>query len=180
MSLHENKRTVTSWFRDFWGAVPNLNVVNEIAAPDMLLQYSLYFPKRGRAAIIKFMTEYREAFPDLDFQIVGDVVAEGSVVVVRWEGGGAQTGAAFNDIRGGALPAASGRMMRFSGTSVFRVENGLILEEVGHEDGLTAMQHLGLIRTPVPDAKPQRSTLPPGWNRMHLMNTGPDGSNRSK
>ena len=39
----------------------------------------------------------------------------------------------------GSLPAASGRKMRFTGTTVLRVENGKIAEEVGLDDGVTAL-----------------------------------------
>jgi hypothetical protein len=67
-------------------------------------------------------------------------------VVGRWEGGGTHTGTAFGDFIIGALPAASGRKMHFTGTTVLRVENGRISEEVGLDDGVTALQQLGLIR----------------------------------
>jgi hypothetical protein len=36
--------------------------------------------------------------------------------------------------------------MRFTGTTVIRVENGRIAEEVGLDDGVTALTQLGLLR----------------------------------
>jgi hypothetical protein len=66
--------------------------------------------------------------------------------VGRWEGGGTHTGPAFSDFLIGSLPAASGRKMRFTGTTVLRVENGKIAEEVGLDDGVTALQPLGLLK----------------------------------
>ena len=93
------------------------------------------------------MKGFREAFPDLGFSGAADLIAEGDYVVGRWEGGGTHTGPAFSDFLAGSLPAASGRKMRFTGTTVLRVENGKILEEVGLDDGVTALQQLGLIRT---------------------------------
>ena len=49
MSLQDdNKAIVGRWFSDFWGEVFDLNVVDEIAAPDMLLKYSLHQPRKGR------------------------------------------------------------------------------------------------------------------------------------
>ena len=89
---------------------------------------------------------FREAFPDLNFWGAADLIAEGDYVVGRWEGGGTHTGAAFADFLIGALPAASGRKMRFTGTTVLRVENGRIAEEVGLDDGVTALQQLGILR----------------------------------
>ena len=38
----ENKAIVGRWFADFWGPTCNLGIVDELAAPDMLLQYSLH------------------------------------------------------------------------------------------------------------------------------------------
>ena len=35
-----NKAVVARWFAEFWGKDVNLAVVDEIAAPDMLQQYS--------------------------------------------------------------------------------------------------------------------------------------------
>ena len=48
MSLQDdNKAIVGRWFTDFWGKTCDLRVVDEIAAPDMLLKYSLHEPRRG-------------------------------------------------------------------------------------------------------------------------------------
>ncbi len=72
-------------------------------------------------------------------------IAEGDYVVGQWEGGGTHTGDAFDDLPVGSLPAGSGKTMRFSGTTVLKIENGLITEEVGLDDGVTVLQQLGLI-----------------------------------
>ena len=92
------------------------------------------------------MTGFREAFPDLNFWGAADLIAEGDYVVGRWEGGGTHTGPAFSDFLVGSLPAATGRKMRFTGTTVLRIENGKIVEEIGLDDGVTALQQLGLMR----------------------------------
>ena len=63
------------------------------------------------------MTDFRSAFPDLNFWGTADLIAEGDYVVGQWEGGGTHTGPAFNDFLVGGLPAATGRKMRFTGTS---------------------------------------------------------------
>ncbi|MBJ6763566.1 ester cyclase [Myxococcaceae bacterium JPH2] len=142
----DNKAVVGRWFTDFWGKNVNLKVVDEIAAPEMLLQYSLHAPRRGRADIKAFMTDFRTAFPDLHFWGTAELIAEGDYVVGRWEGGGTHTGPAFNDFLTGSLPAATGRKMHFTGTTVLKVINGKVVEEVGLDDGLTAMTQLGLIK----------------------------------
>jgi hypothetical protein len=66
-------------------------------------------------------------------------------VVGRWEGGGTHTGPAFRDFLLGALPAATGRQMHFTGTTVLRLTDSQIVEEIGLDDGVTALQQLGLI-----------------------------------
>ena len=142
----ENKKIVGRWFTDFWGETCNLAVVDELAAPDMLLQYSLHAPRRGRDDIKRFMTDFRAAFPDLAFGGTADLIAEGDYVVGRWEGGGTHTGSAFSDFLIGSLPDRSGRKMHFTGTTVLRIENGKVKEEIGLDDGATALQQLGLLK----------------------------------
>jgi predicted ester cyclase len=66
-------------------------------------------------------------------------------VVGRWEGGGTHTGPAFGDFLVGSLPAVTGRKMHFTGTTVLKLKNGKIVEEIGLDDGVTALQQLGLI-----------------------------------
>lgn len=147
MSKEEkNKALVGRWFTEFWGPKVNLNIVDELAAPDMLLQYSLHEPRRGHEDIKAFMRGFREAFPDLNFRGAADLIAEGDYVVGRWEGGGTHTGPAFNDFLNGSLPASSGRKMHFTGTTVLRIKDGKIVEEVGLDDGVTALTQLGLLR----------------------------------
>jgi len=140
----ENKAIVSRWFEGFWGNPWNPKVIDELAAPDILLQYSLYAPRRGREDVRDFMVGFREAFPDLNFWGAAYLIAEGDYVVGRWEGGGTHTGPAFSDFLVGSLPAASGRKMRFTGTTVLRVESGRIADEIGLDDGVTALQQLGI------------------------------------
>ena len=147
MSLQDdNKAVVGRWFTDFWGECCKLSVVDEIAAPDMLLQYSLHEPRRGRDDIKAFMTDFRAAFPDLNFWGTADLIAEGDYVVGQWEGGGTHTGPAFGDFLVGGLPAATGRKMHFAGTTVLKVLDGRIVEEIGLDDGVTALTQLGLLK----------------------------------
>ena len=144
--IEDNKTIVGRWFTDFWGATCNLGIVDELAAPDMLLQYSLHAPRRGHDDIKAFMAGFREAFPDLRFSGAADLIAEGDYVVGRWEGGGTHSGPAFSDFLIGSQPAATGRKMHFTGTTVLRLQDGKIAEEIGLDDGVTALQQLGLMR----------------------------------
>jgi predicted ester cyclase len=145
----DNKAVVGRWFTEFWGKAFNPGVIDDLAAPDMLQNYSLHEPRRGRAEIKAAITQFRAAFPDLNFWGTADLIAEGDYVVGQWEGGGTHTGAAFDDLLMGSLPAATGRKLQFTGTTVLKVINGKIVEEIGLDDGVTALTQLGLIMHPL-------------------------------
>jgi hypothetical protein len=44
---NDNKAIVGRWFDKFWGKTCDLSIVDEIAAPDMLLKYSLHEPRQA-------------------------------------------------------------------------------------------------------------------------------------
>jgi len=146
MSIEENKAVVGRWFTEFWGKDFNPAVIDELAAPDIRFEYSLHAPLRGREAVREFAGKFRAAFPDLNFWGTADLIAEGDYVVGQWEGGGTHTGAPFDDMPFGELPAGTGKVMRFTGITVLKVENGLITQEIGLDDGVTALGQLGLIK----------------------------------
>ena len=148
MSLQDdNKAIVGRWFSGFWSETCDLRVVDALAAPDMLLKYSLHEPRKGREDIKAFMTDFRAAFPDLNFWGTADLIAEGDYVVAQWEGGGTHTGPVFTDFLVGGLPANTGRTMRFTGVTVLKLKDGKIVEEIGLDDGVTALTQLGLLRS---------------------------------
>ena len=138
-----NKATVDRWFAEFWGKTWNPGIVDEICAPDILLQYVLHAPYCGRAAVKAFMTRFREAFPDVRVAPAAEFIAEGDCVVGRWVGSGTHTGPAYCDFLVGCLPAASGQHIRFTGTTVLRLQNGKIAEQIGLDDDVTALLQLG-------------------------------------
>lgn len=142
----KNKEIVLKWLNNFWGNKYNPSIIDELASEDMILQYSLHKPRKGRADIKDFMKKFRDAFPDLAFEGAYPLLADGEYVIARWVGGGTHTGTAFGDWPVGTLPAATGRTMRFTGTTVFRVVNEKMTEEIGLDDGLTTLLQLDLVR----------------------------------
>jgi predicted ester cyclase len=92
------------------------------------------------------MADFRAVFPDLNFWGTADLIAEGDYVVGQWEGGGTHLGPAFNEFLVGGLTTAIGRKMQFTGTTVLKIIDGKILEEIGLDDGVTALTQLGLIK----------------------------------
>jgi predicted ester cyclase len=142
---NQNKAIVGRWFTEFWGHDYNPDVIDELAAPDIRFEYSMHAPCRGRDEVREFASKFRAAFPDLGFEGTADLIAEGDYVVGQWKGGGTHTGDAFSDLPVGSLPDRTGRTMEFTGTTVLKVENALITEEIGLDDGVTALTQLGLI-----------------------------------
>jgi len=142
----DNKAVVGRWFETFWGKDCDLSIVDEIADPNMLLKYSLHEPRRGHADIKAFMTDFRKAFPDLNFWGTANLIAEGDYVVGQWDGGGTHTGPAFADFIHGSLPAKTGRKMRFTGITILKVIDGKIVEEIGLDYGVTTLTQLSILK----------------------------------
>ena len=53
----------------------NPGVVDDLAAPDICFEYSLHQPLRGRAAVKEFATNFRAAFPDINFWGTAELIA---------------------------------------------------------------------------------------------------------
>lgn len=140
----DNKAVVVRWLSEFWGEKWNPGVVDELAAPDIVLQYLLQAPHRGRADVTTFMSKFREAFPDVHVAPAADLVADGDYVIGRWIGTGTHTGPEYCDFLVGCLPAGSGEKMRITGTTIFRVADGKIAEQIGLDDEVTASLQAGL------------------------------------
>jgi predicted ester cyclase len=141
-----NKIIVTRWFAEYWGENYNSGVVAELASPDIRMVPSLHRTRAGRLDVTMFMSEYRAAFPDFCVRPMGNLIADGDQVVVRWEGGGTHTGKTMGDFATRILREGSGRRMSISGTTILTVKNGRIDREQILFDGVAAMQQLGLMR----------------------------------
>jgi steroid delta-isomerase-like uncharacterized protein len=80
---------------------------------------------------------WKEAFPDLNMNVVL-MVAEDDLVTVVWAGSGTNTG------QGNGLPA-TGKKIAGRGITVWRIVNGKIREEWSEFDSMRLMQQLGLL-----------------------------------
>jgi predicted ester cyclase len=77
------------------------------------------------------------AFPDTHYTI-DDLMAEGCKVTLRWSYEGTHRGEWFS-------VAPTGKVIRTSGTSTFRIAGGKILDEFVQWDALSYMQQLGVV-----------------------------------
>ncbi|KAH8820700.1 hypothetical protein F5884DRAFT_660778 [Xylogone sp. PMI_703] len=149
-SLRErNRQIVAYYYEEFW-TKGNSSVVDEVCSDDFVIYYPLHGRYVGKEAAKKMHSEFKLSFPDISFRLLSPfpLIAEENYVVARWFGGGKHTGQAFFDFPIGSLPQPnSGREMRFSGTTIYTLKDGKIVEELGEEAGLLALQQLGLLPT---------------------------------
>jgi predicted ester cyclase len=141
----QNEEIVTRWFTEYWGTL-NPDVVDELAADDLLLRYPLG-ETWGREEARNRILGFKEMFPEGGFELTDELIVDGDRVVAQWEGGGTHTGPAW-ELPIGVLPEASGETMRYTGTTVCRLRNGEIAKEYGEGDYLKAMRQLGLVGPP--------------------------------
>jgi predicted ester cyclase len=98
----------------------------------------LYTPELARGAR-RWITPFRESFPDVEMQIV-DLIAEGEKVVGRFRCSATHRG----PWRG--HPPSGRRFERVDEIYIFRVEDGRISEAWGIEDTRSRERQLGLDR----------------------------------
>ncbi len=138
-----NTQVVDRWFTEYWGEL-NPDIVDELAADDILLRYPLGGESRGHEEVKNRIIGFKEMFPDGGFELTDELIAEDDRIVARWEGEGTHTGPAW-ELPIGVLPEASGRTVQYTGITVYHVRNGKVAEEYGEGDYLGVMQQLGLI-----------------------------------
>lgn len=141
MSTHDSKSIVQRYLRDIVSG-GQLDLVAELVADDVVF-VSPYTaePIRGRTGLRALLAGIHAAFPDL-FLHEDALLGEGDLVASRWVAGGTHTGTAFN----GASP--SGRRFEITGMSIYRVENGRIVEGWVNDDTYSMRAQLGFIPEP--------------------------------
>ncbi len=116
----------------------NFALVDEIFSADTI-SHGPEFPElRGREAKKQYFVSVRRAFPDVHFT-VDELIAEGEKVVMRWSDTGTHQGEFW-----GIAP--TGRKVYNSGTSTFRIADGLIAEELIQWDSLGFMKEVGVVQ----------------------------------
>jgi steroid delta-isomerase-like uncharacterized protein len=135
----QHKAIVGRWLDELWNK-GNVAIVDELGTPDVLVSYPLTGELRGHDRVKQVISQFRAAFPDAFFSVVGDLIAEGDHVVARWQGQATQQGAF------GAIPV-TGKSATWMGISIFRLAHGKVMEEIGEEDAWSMLQQLGVMPT---------------------------------
>jgi predicted ester cyclase len=117
----------------------NLAVLDEIVSPDFTVHDAAGIPIRpGRDGVIKRLTVYRAAFPNLEM-VVNDALAEGDKVSVRWTFSGTHSGGPYLGV------TATGKKVSVTGQSTYRIAGGRMVEAWINSDDLGEQQQLGLL-----------------------------------
>jgi steroid delta-isomerase-like uncharacterized protein len=139
MSTKDNK-AIAHRFGQVWAA-GGLHIVDELAAPDLVVSYPIYpQPIRGAEAFKAFLTEFIAGLPDVTVT-VDDTIAEGDKVALRWTLRGTHKGPLF-----GFPP--TGRPVQISGITFYRIADGKVVEETGIGNTLGLMQQIGAVVAP--------------------------------
>ena len=137
----ENKDLVRREIEELFNQGGNLDVAEEVYAPDFVGHDPTTADIRGVEGAKQFAATMRSAFPDLTCT-VEDQVAEGDKVVTRWSARGTHQGDTED------LGLATGNRMEITGVAIERFSDGKVAESWDHYDALGMMQQLGLVPEP--------------------------------
>ena len=111
-------------------------MADEIVAADYY-NHDAPDPSIGLEGVKTLVTGFKEALPDVHFEIVYQV-AEGDKVVTRYKASATHQGEYFG------VPA-TGKHVGWTTTFMVRIANGKILEAMGNWDQWGLMQQLGVV-----------------------------------
>ena len=138
MSIEANKEVVRSFFDTLWNE-KRLDRIHELAARDYIDGNPMPGQAPGLEGAKQKWAMYFVGIPDLTARIE-DLVAEGDKVVVRFTAEGTHEGTLL-----GVPP--TGKRLRVSGISIYRLAEGKIVEHWEEGDRLGLLQQLGVIPT---------------------------------
>ena len=137
--LEENKSLIRRWVEEVVNA-RNLALMDELVAP----RYAFYVASRAtpadRESHKQLLSTFLGAFPDLRRNIE-EMVGEGNKVVERWTDTGTHQGE-FQGL------APTGKKISYAGITLWRIDDGQIVENRTVQDFMGLMQQLGAERIP--------------------------------
>ncbi len=136
----DNRQIVQRFMDECWSQ-GNLNTVMELVANDCRY-HDPVFPSltSGAENIKNHIQTCRNGFPDLTFA-TDDTIAERNEVVVHWTGTGTHKGEFLG------MPPTN-KKASVTGTSIFRIEDGKIVEEWANWNLMSMMEQLGIAMAP--------------------------------
>jgi len=169
MSENQNKYIALRYFKEIM-TDGNLGSIYELLTPDFLFTLPTHpEPYVGPDGFKELVTMLHACFPDF-FIHPKDMVASGDMVVTRWRGGGTHLGAAIHTVAGDIPP--NGRYFEIDGISWHRIQNGKIVEVIGHEDTIGMFQQLGIMPSPRTTTTPEQNLATARRYFDELLNQG--------
>jgi len=124
---------------DEWANHADVRAADELIATNLVMHHALV-TSEGLAAYKRSMAGFHASFPDVHFAIE-DLISDEGKVLVRW----LMTGTHRAEYMG---QPATGKSVRVTGMSLFRMDGGRIQEIWASMDRLGFMQQLGLVTLP--------------------------------
>ena len=136
----QNKQIVHRFMDECWNR-GNVNTASEFLS-ERVRFHDPVFPNlnAGIQNVKNHIEGCRKAFPDLNFTI-DDTIAERDECVIHWTGRGTHRGPFL-----GMQP--TNRKVTVNGTSIFRLEDGKIVEGYANWNLATMMAQLGVLELP--------------------------------
>lgn len=127
MSLDENKLVVRRVYLESLNT-RNLELLDELFAPDYVVHYPGVPAITGRDAAKDLLSAFLTAFPDIVFRIEQQI-AEGDLVATSWVGEGTHSGEFRGFPEKTSVIAPTGKPVNFSANDIYWIVDGLIKEE---------------------------------------------------
>ena len=134
--LTENKKLVQRTFDDVWNK-GNLEVLEDIFSPKFVRHFPIGPPMIGLDNLRERVVKHRAAFPDWTEDVV-HMIAEGELVAVQFKSTGTNEGSFLGN------PPTGKRISIFE-MSIFRIEDGKIIEQWILPDLLGLHKQLGFV-----------------------------------
>jgi steroid delta-isomerase-like uncharacterized protein len=119
----------------------NLAVFTEIFTGDVVYRSSNLADIQGIDGVRHLYTTLGSAFPDFRFTVLGEILAQGDLVMARWTFAGTHMGEWM-----GVPP--TGRRITIGGTTTMKLAAGRIAEHDADWDALGMFQQLGVLADP--------------------------------
>jgi steroid delta-isomerase-like uncharacterized protein len=139
MSVEANRAMMRRWIEDGWNK-HNVGLIDEIFATDVFEHDPGGLTVDGAEALKAHINGFLTALPDIRFTIE-DLIAEGDVVVCRFDSTATHTGTLMN------IPA-TGKTARVSGMLEFRFADGKVAEVWAMYDLFGMLRQIGVIPDP--------------------------------
>ena len=116
----------------------DLDAVAELQHPDVVDDFIVLRPARGRAEVRAFFESLFTAFPDFRLEIE-QVTASGDRAVVQWRSSGTFTGGPFEGIQ------PNGKRVDLRGVDCMQFEAGRLKHNTIYYDGMSFARAVGLL-----------------------------------